>query len=100
MAGGSEPHDPGATGSHPSPKHVTIHRFQFIEPENTNRKGRLKSKETDSSDKSMTEWMLLHEAVSIGSVAGKELALVVGLVVEVNGDEFLHKGPSAESTDS
>jgi hypothetical protein len=29
-AGGSEPHDPGATGSQPNPKHVAIRRFQYI----------------------------------------------------------------------
>jgi hypothetical protein len=32
MAGGSDPHVPGATGSQPNPKHVAIHRFQFIRP--------------------------------------------------------------------
>jgi hypothetical protein len=30
MAGGSEPHDPGAIGSQPNPKHVAIHRSQFF----------------------------------------------------------------------
>ena len=30
IAGGSDPHVPGATGSHPNPKHVAIHRFQAI----------------------------------------------------------------------
>ena|SRR4030042_1157557 len=32
IAGGSDPQDPGATGSRPRPKHVAIHRLQFIGP--------------------------------------------------------------------
>jgi hypothetical protein len=30
IAGGSDPHDPGAIGNQPNPKHVAIHRFQFF----------------------------------------------------------------------
>lgn len=47
IAGGSDPHVPGATGSQPNPKHVAIHRFQFIRPKHYPiRPGQVKGKQT------------------------------------------------------